>query len=87
MNTTDPTHGSASGKKQHLIQPLVATSSRYRKRRKSILFLGVFVTLAALSLCLSPLRASSTEVLYSFTDGDDGEYPDTDVAIDAAGNL
>ena len=33
------------------------------------------------------VKASTTEVIYSFAGDDDGEYTDTDVAIDAAGNL
>ncbi|MDQ3116634.1 MAG: hypothetical protein M3Q86_08525 [Verrucomicrobiota bacterium] len=32
-------------------------------------------------------RAASTEVIYSLAGDDEGEYTDTDVAIDAAGNL
>jgi uncharacterized repeat protein (TIGR03803 family) len=32
-------------------------------------------------------RASTTEIIYSFGGDEDGEYLDTDVAIDAAGNL
>ena len=33
------------------------------------------------------VKASTTEVIYSFGGDEDGEYLDTDVAIDAAGNL
>jgi uncharacterized repeat protein (TIGR03803 family) len=33
------------------------------------------------------VSASTTEVIYSFLGDDDGEYADTDVAIDGAGNL
>ena len=33
------------------------------------------------------LQASTTEIIYSFAGDEDGEYTDTDVAIDAAGNL
>jgi uncharacterized repeat protein (TIGR03803 family) len=33
------------------------------------------------------VKASTTEVIYSFTGGGDGEYCDTDVEVDAAGNL
>ena len=40
-----------------------------------------------IALCGSGVKASTTEVLYSFAGEDDGEYADTDVAIDAAGNL
>src|SRR6478609_275460 len=35
----------------------------------------------------SGVRASTTEVIYSLAGDDDGEYTDTDVAIDAEGNL
>jgi len=33
------------------------------------------------------VKASTTEVIYSFLGDDDGEYADTDLAIDGAGNL
>ncbi len=46
---------------------------------------GLF--LSALAFCGTTLKASTTEVIYSFAGGGDGEYCDTDVAIDATGNL
>ena len=43
--------------------------------------------LSMTALCLSAARAATEEVIYSFAGEEDGEYTDTDVAIDAAGNL
>ena len=43
--------------------------------------------LLLIALWGSGVKASTTEVIYSFAGEDDGEYTDTDVAIDAAGNL
>ncbi len=50
------------------------------------LMLGTFA-LAAVCLCGAASEAASTEVIYSLTGEDGGEYTDTDVEIDAAGNL
>ncbi len=87
MRTTDPTHGSASGKRLNPSEAVLATSSRHRKRRRSLHLVGGFVALVAFVLGVDSVKASTTEVLYSFAGNDDGEYIDTDVAIDAAGNL
>ena len=43
----------------------------------------VFLT----ALTATAATKATTEVIYSFAGGADGEYLDTDVAIDAAGNL
>jgi uncharacterized repeat protein (TIGR03803 family) len=43
--------------------------------------------LAIAALTLSAASASNPEVLYSFAGGSDGEYLDTDLVIDSAGNL
>ena len=87
MKTTDPTFGCANGKRLSLMKAFLATSSRYRKRRDSIHLVGGFVALVALSLCVGSVKASTTEVIYSFAGEGDGEYIDSDVATDAAGNL
>lgn len=42
---------------------------------------------AVLLLGISATKASTTEVIYSFAGGGDGEYADTEVAIDGAGIL
>ncbi len=47
---------------------------------------GAFV-LAAFFFSSTTSQGASTEVLYSFAGEDDGEYTDTDVEVDAAGNL
>ena len=87
MKTTGPTSGSAHGQRRNLSSAVLATSSRHRKRRDSIYLVGGFLVLVALSLCVGSVKASTTEVLFSFAGDDGGEYTDTDVAIDTAGNL
>src|SRR5471030_1994943 len=49
--------------------------------------IGTLGICGACTLLVSVARASTTDVIYSFAGADDGEYTDTDVAIDAAGNL
>ena len=39
------------------------------------------------SVPLSAARGASTEVIYSFAGGQDGEYADTDLVMDGAGNI
>jgi uncharacterized repeat protein (TIGR03803 family) len=87
MKTSDPSSDSANGKQLNPMEAVLATSSQHRKRRASIHLVGGFVALVALALCVGYAKASTTEVIYSFAGDDDGEYTDTDVAIDTAGNL
>src|SRR5713101_8411460 len=47
----------------------------------------LFVFTALLLLGISSAKASTTEVIYSFAGDADGEYADTDLAIDGVGNL
>lgn len=49
--------------------------------------IGGLVFLAVAALTWSEAKAATTEVIYSLTGEDGGEYTDTDVEIDAAGNL
>lgn len=49
--------------------------------------LSLFVPLLVACLSVGALRGSTTEVIYSFGGEEDGEYLDTDVEIDAAGDL
>ena len=49
--------------------------------------IGGLVLLATATLWANRARAATVEVIYSFAGDDDGEYCDTDVAVDAAGNL
>ena len=44
-------------------------------------------SVAACALATIPAQAASTTVIYSFDGGADGEYADTDLVMDAAGNL
>jgi uncharacterized repeat protein (TIGR03803 family) len=48
---------------------------------------ALFVILTPVALLLNAASASSTKVIYSFAGGNDGEYLDTDLVIDGAGNL
>jgi uncharacterized repeat protein (TIGR03803 family) len=43
--------------------------------------------LAIAALTLSSASASTTEIIYRFTGGSDGEYLDTDLVVDRAGNI
>src|SRR3954447_19867917 len=45
------------------------------------------LALLATSALTAPLHAATTTVVYSFQGGSDGEYTDTDLVRDAAGNL
>src|SRR5580700_4580165 len=42
---------------------------------------------ASVAILLSAAPASTTKLIYSFAGGNDGEYLDTDLVIDSAGNL
>ena len=48
---------------------------------------GILTLLATTAILLSAASASSTQVIYSFAGGKDGEYLDTDLVMDAAGNI
>jgi uncharacterized repeat protein (TIGR03803 family) len=87
MRTPEPTHDSAPGKRLNPIKAVPALPVRYRKRWGSIHLVRGGVALAALFLCLGSVKAGTTEVIYSLAGDDDGEYTDTDVAVDAMGNL
>ncbi|MBA3543311.1 MAG: hypothetical protein H0T83_02565 [Chthoniobacterales bacterium] len=58
-----------------------------RDSKASLHRLGISLLLIAFFLGAGAVKASTTEVIYSFTGDAGGEYCDTDVAIDAAGNL
>lgn len=45
------------------------------------------VVLGAFLCGVAPIKGATTEVIYSFEGEDDGEYADTDVEVDATGNL
>jgi uncharacterized repeat protein (TIGR03803 family) len=49
-----------------------------------VIFFAVF---AAVSVLSGAAAASSTNVIYSFAGGNDGEYLDTDLVMDASGNI
>ncbi|HEY8670003.1 MAG TPA: choice-of-anchor tandem repeat GloVer-containing protein, partial [Terriglobales bacterium] len=52
-----------------------------------ISFLSIFAFFLVGLSCVGAAAASTTEVIYSFGGDEDGEYIDTDVEVDAAGNL
>jgi len=76
-----------NGTKCSQLEGEIATSSRYWRRLRVPFLLGDLVGLFLLFFCAVGLQASTTEIIYSFAGDEDGEYTDTDVAIDAAGNL
>jgi uncharacterized repeat protein (TIGR03803 family) len=55
------------------------------KRITLIFFVALVLTCAALGLPMTAFGGAN--VIYSFAGDDDGEYADTDLAIDKAGNL
>src|SRR5258708_19517071 len=59
-----------------------ASSSKFSHFLRTVL-----AVVTPLALLLSAASASSTKVIYAFTGGNDGEYLDTDLVIDNAGNL
>ena len=65
---------------------LSPASSIVRQRRWFFRLVGGAVILL-ITLYGGGMKASTTEVIYSFGGEDNGEYTDTDVAIDATGNL
>ena len=60
-----------------------------RRPSRRLFFAVAGAAIAILTLWLLPgsAKASTTEVIYSFGGGADGEYLDTDVEIDASGDL
>ena len=58
--------------------------------RRSVLLTLVILLLAMCVRLVSPPRvaaASSGKIIYSFSGGADGAYPESDVIVDVAGNL
>lgn len=63
-------------------------SSIVRQKRRFIRLIGSAVLSCGIALCFGATgKASTTQIIYSFGGGADGEYLDTDVEVDAAGNL
>src|SRR6478735_9744230 len=62
-------------------------SSIVGQKRRFFRLIGGAAILLLIALYGSGVKASTTEVISSFAGDDDGEYTDTDVAIDAEGNL
>jgi uncharacterized repeat protein (TIGR03803 family) len=48
---------------------------------------GVLVCFTTAALLLSAASASTTQVIYNFAGSNDGEYLDTDLVMDSAGNI
>lgn len=51
------------------------------------IFLSTVATVAAVALPTNLARAATTTVIYSFAGDTDGEYADTDLVMDGAGNI
>jgi uncharacterized repeat protein (TIGR03803 family) len=69
---------------QHNIRSIFCGLRRWRFCH-AVTVVSLFIAL--LLLGISAAQASTTEVIYSFAGDEDGEYADTDLAIDGAGNL
>ena len=64
------------------------TSSIVRQTRRAVRLIGgALILLMVAVFGNTSVKASTTEIIYSFAGDEDGEYLDTDVEIDAAGNL
>jgi uncharacterized repeat protein (TIGR03803 family) len=69
---------------RHNITAIFSDLRRWRFYHPATVF-SLFT--AVLLLGISAAKASTTEVIYSFAGDADGEYADTDLAIDGVGNL
>jgi len=72
------------------MQPITFSGFEHtsREQRSSACKWSALVLIAALGMfCQAHAWASSTEVIYSLMGDNDGEYTDTDLAIDSQGNL
>src|SRR5580704_14835934 len=58
-----------------------------RTTQSTFFIRALATTVAAVALLASAAPASTTKLIYSFAGGNDGEYLDTDLVIDSAGNL
>ncbi len=50
-------------------------------------FTRMIIVLAVVAVLAGPASAVTPQVIYSFTDGADGAYPDSDLIMDSAGNI
>jgi uncharacterized repeat protein (TIGR03803 family) len=62
-------------------------STQFLRSRFSQSIRSILAIVAPIALLLSAASASSTKVIYSFAGGSDGEYLDTDLVMDSAGNI
>ena len=62
-------------------------STQFLHSRFSQFIRSILAIVAPVALLLSAASASSTKVVYSFAGGGDGEYLDTDLVMDGAGNI
>src|SRR6202035_5123726 len=60
---------------------------RFSHSRFSQFIGGVLTIFAAVAMLVSATSASTTKVIYTFAGGKDGEYLDTDLVTDSAGNI
>jgi uncharacterized repeat protein (TIGR03803 family) len=64
-----------------------SAQKRFSHSRFSQFILAILAVFAAVAILTSAASASSTKVIYSFAGGNDGEYLDTDLVMDSAGNI
>src|ERR1700675_1815127 len=62
-------------------------STQFLRSRFSQSIRSILAIVAPVAMLLSAASASSTKVIYSFAGGNDGEYLDTDLVMDRAGNI
>src|SRR5258708_16609664 len=62
-------------------------STQFLHSRFSQFIRSILAIVAPFALLVSAASASSTKVVYSFAGGGDGEYLDTDLVMDGAGNI
>jgi len=62
-------------------------STQFLHARFSQSIRSILAIVAPLAMLLSAASASSTQIIYSFAGGNDGEYLDTDLVMDSAGNI
>ena len=62
-------------------------SKRFLHSKFSRFLHEILTVITPVAMLIATASASSTEVIYSFAGGNDGEYLDTDLVMDSAGNI
>src|SRR5450432_59851 len=70
-----------------VLDMLAAASSNHSMKATKYFWPNVLAIFAVCGLTAAAVHAATTTVIYSFAGDDDGEYADTDLALDSAGNI